>query len=533
MNKTKTIFFCFICFFSICNSLISNENYVQKEIELLQKEIEDADNDSLVVRKLVDLSVLYPDGSKSQLKYMKEGLDLAKRLNMEPEMGIFYSDFGWYYFYQNDRENTIKYFELAVKYCEDIELLVYAYGILSNTYSWSGKHDQAKEYAEKCLHTAETAPMDDESERQKLIADAYMFVGDVYRYQDEKGSSKYYYAKALTYLDYGNNYASVLRIMTNIYLGDASSIAPYSYFNYVRWIKLTYESVPPRKKHLIVYNLIKAAETSVLTAEKEEIKTLELENQRKIIISTIIISILLVIIALLLIHQVYIKRKTNKKLEKANEIKSRLFIILNHDLKQPIASLISYLDLKASNPDIISKEEEKMLDQKTSKAANQLYTDMENLLLWAKNQMESFEPDFKHISINKLFDDIKTFFSYEERVKIEYEIEEDLFLKTDENYLKTIVRNFTQNAINASLNIDRPIVWKARKEKQNVVLSIENQGKKIENQYIDLLLSEDENKVSKRGAGLIIIRNLAKSIHCKIKVETGEEYGTKFILTFK
>ncbi|HCO68807.1 MAG TPA: hypothetical protein DIT04_13760, partial [Dysgonomonas sp.] len=110
---------------------------------------------------------------------------------------------------------------------------------------------------------------------------------------------------------------------------------------------------------------------------------------------------------------------------------------------------------------------------------------------------------------------------------------EDLFLKTDENYLKTIVRNFTQNAINASLNIDRPIVWKARKEKQNVVLSIENQGKKIENQYIYLLLSEDENKVSKRGAGLIIIRNLAKSIHCKIKVETGEEYGTKFILTFK
>lgn len=528
----KSIICCFVFLISLCNVSASNEHYTKKEIERLLTEIQNTDNDSIKVNKFLELTVLYPDGSKKRLQYLKEGLDLAKKLDMEPEMGIFYSDFGWYYFYQNDRENTIKYFSLSVKYCDDLELLVYAYGILSNTYSWSGQHDLAKEYADKCLRAAETGEIEDESKRQRLVADAYMFIGDVYRYQEEKDSSKYYYIKALTYLDIGNDYVSVLRLMANIYLGDTSLIVPYQYFNYVRWLKLTYENTSPRKKQIIVYNLIKAAETSVLTTEKEEIKTIELKTQQRIIISSIIICVLLIIIAILLIYQVYAKRKTNIKLEKANEVKSRLFVILNHDLKQPIASLISYLDLKASNPDFISKEEERMLEQKTSKAANQLYTDMENLLLWAKNQMESFEPDIKQVSVNKIFEDTKTFFAYEERVKIEFNIEDDLSLKTDENYLKTIIRNFTQNAINASLNIDKPVVWKVWKEKSKIIMSIENQGKKIESQYLDLLFEKNENKVSKRGAGLIIIRNLAKSINCKIGVETGDEYGTKFFLSF-
>lgn len=530
MNKNIICFF--FCFIFFCNTSTANEDYSKQEIERLLSEINESDNDSLTVMKLLDLVVLYPDGTKKSLEYMKKGLDLARKLNMEPEMGIFYSDFGWYYFYQNNRENTIKYFSFSVKYCKDIELLVYAYGILSNTYSWSGEHSLAKEYADKCLQTAEKGEIEDESKRQRLIADAYMFLGDVYRYQDKKDSSKYYYIKALTYLDIGNDYVSVLRLMANIYLGDTSSIAPYSYFNYVRWLKRTYEIVPPRKKQIIVYNLIKAAETSVLTTEKEEIKTIELKSQRRIIIFSIIICVLLVIIAILLIYQVYVKRRTNIKLEKANEVKSRLFVILNHDLKQPIASLISYLDLKANYPDIMSKDEEKLLEQKTAKAANQLYTEMENLLLWAKTQMESFEPDIKQTSVNKIFEDIKTFFSYEERVKIEYDIENDLYLKTDENYLKTIIRNFTQNAINASLDINEPVIWKARKDKNKIIMSVENQGKKIEEQYLDLLFEKNENKVSKRGAGLIIVRNLAKSINCRITVERGEEYGTKFFLTF-
>lgn len=532
MNLKKNIIFCFLFVSVFCKLSASSEYYIKQEIDKLVSELEATDSDSIKVRKCLDLTVLYPDGSKKSLQYLKEGLDLAKKLDMEAEMGIFYSDLGWYYFYQNDRENTIKYFSLSVKYCDDLELIVYAYGILSNTYSWSGQHDLAKEYADMCLRAAETGETDDESKRQRLIADAYMFIGDVYRYQDEKDSSKYYYIKALTYLDIGNDYVSVLRLMANIYLGDTTLVIPYQYFNYARWLKLTYERVPPRKKQIIVYNLIKAAESSVLTTEKEEVKTIELKNQRRIFMFSVTICVLLIIIAILLIYQVYSKRKTNIKLEKANEVKSRLFVILNHDLKQPIASLISYLDLKASNPDFISKEEEKMLEQKTSKAANQLYTDMENLLLWAKNQMESFEPDIKQISVNHIFEDIKTFFEYEERVKLEFNIEDNLSLKTDENYLKTIIRNFTQNAINASLKIQKPVIWNVWKEKNRIIMSIENQGEKIESQYLDILFEKNENRISKRGAGLIIIRNLAKSINCKIMVETGDEYGTKFFLTF-
>ena len=520
--------FIFICFF--CN--VYSQYPKQKEIDALTKEIEGLKDDSLVVKKYLDLVVLYPDGAKDRLKKLEEGIALAEKMDMKPEMGIFYSDMGWYYFFRDDRENTVKYFSLAVNYCRDIELLVYAYGVLSNTYSWSQEHDQAKLCADKCLEVAETFDVDDESTRQPLIAEAYMFIGDVYRYEGDRETSKKYYMRALAYLDVGKDYFSVLRFMANVHLGDTSLIIPYKYFGYARWLKLIYETSSPRKKQIIVYNLIKAGDTSVITTEQEELKTKELENQRKIVLFTITVISLLIIIAILLVYQVYVNKKANAKLEKANEIKNRLFIILNHDLKQPIASLISYLDLKVSNPDMISEDEVKLLEEKTSRAANQLYTDMENLLLWAKNQMDTFEPDIRQISVNKVFEDVKTFFSYEERVEIRYDIEEGLYLDTDENYLKTIIRNFTQNSINASLNTDEPIVWKAHRDNKKVVMSIENSGKKIEKQFVDLLYDKKGNEVSKRGAGLIIIRTLAKSINCKIEVKTGEEYGTTFYLIF-
>lgn len=528
-KRSVICIFIFICFF---NDVFS-QYPEQEEIDELSEEISRLNNDSAVVEKLLDLAVLYPDGAEERLDILNKGLAMAEKLGMKAEMGIFYSDLGWYYFFQDDKENTIKYFSLSVNYCQDIELLVYAYGILSNTCSWSKDHDKAMEYANKCLEVAETAYIEDESARQRLIADAYMFLGDVYRYKEDKESSKEYYLKAVVYLDVGKDYFSVLKLMANIYLGDTSLTVPYKFFGYARWLKHIYETSSPRKKQIIVYNLIKAGDTSVFTTEQEELKTKELENQRKIVLFTITIIILLIVIAILLVYQVYVNKKANAKLEKANEIKNRLFVILNHDLKQPIASLISYLDLKVSNPDIISKEEERILEQKTARAANQLHTDMENLLLWAKSQMESFEPDIRRISVNKVFEDVRVFFSYEERVVISYDIEDDLFLNTDENYLKTIIRNFTQNSINASLGVDKPVIWKAYRENGKIVLTIENFGKKIEDKYIDLLCGKKGNDVSKRGAGLIIIRYLAKTICCNIKVETGDEYGTVFHLIFK
>lgn len=517
--------------FIYSSASFSNEEYIdiiypnQKEINKQRAEILALKNDTLRLQEMVDWVTFFSDGDKKKPGYLQEGIDLAKKLKRTDELGIFYSDMAWMYFYRDEKDRAIEYFKLTIQYCKDTELLVYAYGCLSNTNSWDGNHEQALDYAKKGLEVAQ------ELENKSNIAAAYMFLGDAYIENGEKMQGKKYHAKAMSILNYERDYNSILRLVANVYSGNTEYIVPYKYFSYARIMKFQYEMASPRKRQLIVYNLVKVSQTSILTTEREDRQAIELEEQKKRMIFFIIIIVLLIAIAVLLIYQVRIKKKANEKLQQANEIKSRLFVILNHDLRQPVASLVSYLELKSATASVMSDEEVMLMEKDMAKAANQLFVNMENLLIWAKNQMQSFEPDFQTITISEVFDAVKDFFTYENRVTIQYEIQESITLKTDENYLKTIMRNLTLNAIEASLDTKEPIVWKAYKEGKKVILTINNQGKRISQEKIDLLYTENKNKISKQGAGLIIVRNLVESLKCKIEVETSDKNGTTFKLT--
>ncbi|WP_291035054.1 hypothetical protein [Dyadobacter sp. 50-39] len=48
--------------------------------------------------------------------------------------------------------------------------------------------------------------------------------------------------------------------------------------------------------------------------------------------------------------------RLNQELGEANQVKSRFFAILSHDLHSPIANLISFLNLRRDNPDLLSPD---------------------------------------------------------------------------------------------------------------------------------------------------------------------------------
>lgn len=110
--------------------------------------------------------------------------------------------------------------------------------------------------------------------------------------------------------------------------------------------------------------------------------------------------------------------------------------------------LIHFLHLKKDDPELLDQEGKERLEQQTMIGAENLLNNMEDLLLWSKGQMENFTPSMENITVRKLFDDIKLFFSDASHdVRLYFENADDLYLVTDENYLKTILRNLTSNAI--------------------------------------------------------------------------------------
>jgi len=163
--------------------------------------------------------------------------------------------------------------------------------------------------------------------------------------------------------------------------------------------------------------------------------------------------------------------------------------------------------------------------------AENLLSSMEDILLWSKGQMENFKPHFKEVSVAVVFEEMKNHFSGVENIVILFEDQNNIILNTDENYLKTIIRNLTGNAIKALEKTENGIIiWKAWQENNQIYLSITDNGIGGTQEKFKALYDDSEVIGIKSGLGLHLIRDLATAINCKIEVISKPDSGTTFTI---
>ena len=476
---------------------------LEDERQQLRDSVARSDNDVYSLHAIMDLILILPDVSSEKYEYIQQGLILAEKHGLKEEVGSLYYDLAWHYFAREKKEETITNFLKVPEYSTDPELLAYAYGCLSHNYAWDGNYDVALEYA-NLSHEAAL-----KTNRREIEADALLFLGDVYRYQKQMDQAMTYYDQIPELLHFkgDNQILSVHYMIVNIYTGNSytnnkSDIKPYTSNYYGMYLKDIYDHASPRQKQMFVYHLLQGGDTAISN-------TRTLIKQTTKLAAAGLIVFLLLVIAAFLFFLVQIKRKANKKLEEANEMKAQLLLILNHDLRKPIASLANYLEYKKQFPNIPRKELQE-LDNQLLLQINKTLRGMEDLIIWSKDQMHSFSSSEKEVSVSDIFERTKDFFLSENRVDIRYEIEPSLHIKTDENYLKTIIRNLTQNAIISAVSANQPlIIWKAYRTKKQIILSIRDFGDPMKQEHINILQSHTQGEVASHGAGLIIIRDLA------------------------
>jgi len=287
-------------------------------------------------------------------------------------------------------------------------------------------------------------------------------------------------------------------------------------------------------------NKTKAQEIKTLSTEND-FKNIQIEDARQQRIFLISGIALVCIIGLLVLKQSRSRKKTNLKLQalnqeldEANKIKARFFSILNHDLRSPISNLIHFLHLQKENPELIDEETAIRMQHKITTGAENLLSSMEDILLWSKGQMENFKPQFRKTEIGVLFEETEKHFSSIENIEIVFENPDNIILETDENYLKTIIRNLTGNAIKAlDKTPNAKIVWKAWEENDKNYISITDNGPGGTQEKFKALYNDSEVIGIKSGLGLHLIRDLATAINCKIEVCSKPDAGATFTLIFK
>ncbi|HRE77527.1 MAG TPA: tetratricopeptide repeat-containing sensor histidine kinase [Flavobacterium sp.] len=478
---------------------------------------------------------------KEAIEYLEKAIDINTKENNNSGLGINYNRLGNIYEDLGQIDKSIDCFKKGISFAQKDEYVLLEAELSVNL---GRLYMTKKEFsnAEKYLLLGEKLCREVNAPQTLLIACSDL--GNYYLENNQLEKSFAYYSEAYELAKENNNY--------NYIVITAENLADYyqkkkDYNKAFTFLKEAYMAkdsvfnmkVADKTEELLrtYQNELKEQKIKNLTVEND-IKNLKISTANKQRLYLFLGLFLVTCIGAILFYQNQQRKKTNHKLQQlnaeldqANKAKTRFFSILNHDLRGPVANLIFFLQLQKESPEMLDEESIKRMQDKTMSGAENLLNSMEDILQWSKSQMENFKPQPTNIEINSLFEDTKKHFSSTEHIQIQFENPSNLKLFTDENYLKTIIRNLTGNAIKALEGIDDPkIIWKAWQKDNQTFLSVSDNGKGATQEQFKALYDDKEVVGIKSGLGLHLIRDLAKAIDCEILVDSKLGEGTTFTL---
>jgi signal transduction histidine kinase len=297
-----------------------------------------------------------------------------------------------------------------------------------------------------------------------------------------------------------------------------------AYLNFRHYAETTDSAFSQESK-----NALASVESQLEIQKKNAVIT---QQKRARIVLIVGIS-LLSIIGLLLYIQTINRKRTNQKLQSlnaeldaANQIKTKFFSIISHDLRSPIANIVTLLNFQKENKDSLSEAVLEKHRNKVIQDAENLLESMETMLLWSKGQMHNFKANIQKVKVQDLYNYLNRFFSNYDFLDIHFLSDNIDIIYTDENFMQVIMQNLTANAIRATKETKEPkIVWRAYQKDTFIVLEIEDNGPGISADQLESIIHPSTTKSDKHGLGLQIVNDLAKIIHCSLEFSTKDGKG--------
>lgn len=144
----------------------------------------------------------------------------------------------------------------------------------------------------------------------------------------------------------------------------------------------------------------------------------------------------------------------NERLENLNESQNRLFSLISHDLRSPLTSSKALVELVYQGDMSIEELQEVVPDM--YKNLDFTLSLVDNMLFWAKSQMQSDAVNIEPINLNEflwnLIDRLSILTHYK-KIDLEINLPEDknITINFDKQILEIVIRNIFSNAIKFSL----------------------------------------------------------------------------------
>jgi len=235
--------------------------------------------------------------------------------------------------------------------------------------------------------------------------------------------------------------------------------------------------------------------------------------------------------------------KENKnQLEELNATKDRLFSIIGHDLRSPIASVKQLIELILSDYDLTDTKSISELLQIIQQTTSTTYDLLENLLAWANSQRDDvvFMPtkvnlyEIINACILLLDESAKS-----KNISIHNQISPNQLVYADQNMLMAILRNLLTNAIKFT-HPYKNIYLSVIDNEIDITISVKDEGVGISSENLDKLFKSTEYLTTYgtsgekgTGLGLLLCKEFVEKHGGRIWAESENGAIFNFTLPFQ
>lgn len=226
-----------------------------------------------------------------------------------------------------------------------------------------------------------------------------------------------------------------------------------------------------------------------------------------------------------------------KPLEESIMREKQFITDVSHDLKTPVTAILANSDILSKNKDLYVHEVYKWIEG-TKQAALNMKTLTEEMLVLFKTENEK-DICFTKINFSDIAEKNALFMeslAYEKNISYEVDIEKNIFVNANEEYINRIVSSLTENALkyekpNGSITVS--LVRSGKK----AVFCITNKNTVIEKDDLEHIFERfyrsDKSRRSGEGhgLGLAIVKNLVEKINGKISAQSSPAEGTCFTVS--
>ena len=232
--------------------------------------------------------------------------------------------------------------------------------------------------------------------------------------------------------------------------------------------------------------------------------------------------------------------KQNAELRATLNNRDKMYSVIAHDLRSPMASIRMVLNLAVSviSPDTVGEEIFGLLD-KANRETEEAHDLLDNLLKWTKSQTGRLNVVYQDFDLDDVIPgvvDIFTMIAEMKKIKLQYVPSDDkISVRADNDMVKTVIRNFISNAIKFTPE-GKGIEVYYKRDGDFVRICVQDHGVGIAADRIDSIFHKGETTYGTggeegSGLGLQLCQDFARKNGGDAYVESVEGEGSTFSFT--